>query len=388
MIPQSITEIPAHPTSSAPTRPQILILADDLTGACDSAAAFLHTGHTARVWLNPVWLTPDPNPAAPETVWVRHTASRDLSPTAAAQAVTHAAHTLPTTPLIFKKVDSAGRGNIAAELLAARKAFACDLIVLAPSFPAAGRIVRCGILQITDIASQNTNVCLAALFPEQHHNRIGKASTPAQLAALVAAGKDILLCDAATEAELQAITEAAAKLPARILWAGSAGLANALAALHPADQPQQPRPHPTPTGGTLVVAGTTHNVTQLQLQHLLAAPNVTAIDLTSDPIDGSAHNVLQITCAEGDDARIRTLWQRLFPKPTALILTGGDTAALVLQALDAEAIILHGELSPGIPWGTLQSGLAHNCIVITKSGGFGTETSLTDAVAFIREHHS
>ena len=387
MSPQSITEIPAYPTSSAPTRPQILILADDLTGACDSAAAFLHTGHTARVWLNPVWLTPDPNPAAPETVWVRHTASRDLSPTAAARAVTQAAHTLPTTPLIFKKVDSAGRGNIAAELLAAQNAFAADLILLAPSFPAASRIVRCGILQVTDITSQHTNICLAALFPEQHHHRIGKAANAAELAALYAAGKDILLCDATTDADLQAITEAAAKLPARILWAGSAGLANALAEQHPADQPH-PQPRIPQAGSTLVVAGTTHNVTQLQLRHLLAAPNVTAIDLTSDPIDGSTNNVLQITCAEGDAARISSLWQRLTPKPGALILTGGDTAALVLNALHAEAIILHGELAPGIPWATLQSGLAHNCTIITKSGGFGTETSLTDAVAFIREHHS
>src|SRR5277367_1172689 len=143
MSSQSVTEIPAQSPSSAPSRPQILVLADDLTGACDSAAAFLRHGHTARVPLVP-------NPEAPETVWVRHTASRDLSPPAAARAVTQAAHTLPTTPLVFKKVDSAGRGNIAAELLAAQKAFATDIILLAPSFPAAGRIVRCGILQITD----------------------------------------------------------------------------------------------------------------------------------------------------------------------------------------------------------------------------------------------
>ncbi len=378
MSSQPITEIPAHSPSSAPPRPQILILADDLTGACDSAAPFIRHGHTARVWL-----TPTPNLEAPETVWVRHTASRDLSPTAAAQAVTQAAQTLPPTPLIFKKVDSAGRGNIAAELLAAREAFATDLILLAPSFPTAGRTVRCGILHITDITSHHTNISLAALFPDQHHHRIGKVAKPAELTTLVAAGKDILLCDATTDADLQAITSAAAKLAASILWAGSAGLANALAALHPAGQPHK-HPHPQ-AAGTLLITGTTHNVTQLQLQHLLATPNITAIDLTSDPIDGQAHNVLQLTWDEDDTTRIPTLWQRLTPKPGALILTGGDTAALVLAALQAEAIILHGELAPGIPWGTIEGGFAHNCTVVTKSGGFGTETSLTDAVAFIRE---
>jgi D-threonate/D-erythronate kinase len=376
----SITEIAAQPSAGSRQSPQILILADDLTGACDSAAAFLRHGHTARVCLTP-------NPEAPETVWVHHTASRDLSPTAAARAVTHSAHTLPTTPIIFKKVDSSGRGNIAAELLAAREAFSCDLIVLAPAFPAAGRIVRCGILQITDITSQNISVSLAALFPEHEHHRIGKVSKPAQLPTLYAAGKDILLCDATTDADLEALTQAASKLPARILWAGSAGLAKALAAQHPADQPHQ-QPRAPQAGGTLVIAGTTHNVTQLQLQHLLSTPNVTAITLDTQVPNGSARNVLQIPCAEGDAARIRALWHRMSPKPSALVLTGGDTAALILQALHAEAILLHGELSPGIPWGTLQSGLAHNCIVITKSGGFGTETSLTDAVTFITERQS
>ena len=92
MSSRSITEIPAQ-TSAAPRQsPQILILADDLTGACDSAAAFLRHGHTAQVWLSE-----DPSPEAPETVWVRHTASRDLSPAAAAHAVTNRAH-LPTPP--------------------------------------------------------------------------------------------------------------------------------------------------------------------------------------------------------------------------------------------------------------------------------------------------
>ncbi len=153
MLQEPLTPGPA-PRTGIHT-PQILILADDLTGACDSASPFLRNGHSARVWL-----TKDANTSAAETVWVRHTASRDIPPSDAAHAISLAAAALPAAPdtLLFKKVDSAGRGNIAAELLATRDAYAADLILLAPSFPATGRIVRNGILQITDIAGQSTSI--------------------------------------------------------------------------------------------------------------------------------------------------------------------------------------------------------------------------------------
>src|SRR5271168_3466373 len=77
---------PFSPNPAPPRRnpqlktPQILVLADDLTGACDSASGFLRSGHSARVWL-----TEDADLEAQETVWVRHTASRDMSPSEATQ---------------------------------------------------------------------------------------------------------------------------------------------------------------------------------------------------------------------------------------------------------------------------------------------------------------
>ena len=368
--------------------PQILVLADDLTGACDSASAFLASGHTARVWLSA-----ESHPEAEQTVWVRHTASRDLPPAAAAQAVTSAAKLLPASPetLLFKKVDSAGRGNIAAELIAAREAYAADLILLAPAFPATGRIVRCGILQIKDIAGQRTTLSLAALFPEDQHQHIGTAHTPAELLQLVAHQKKIILCDAETDADLRAIAQTASTLPARILWAGSAGLANALAAFHASKQPAPPQSSETQPGAILVIAGTSHNVTQLQLAHLLNTPRT--VLLSPDAFDGlqldrDSCAVLLITGTEQDAIDIRRLWQQLSPKPSALVLTGGDTAAHVLRALEAEAIILKGDVSPGVPWGTLEGGLADQCAVVTKSGGFGDEDCLTKSVAFLRERQA
>ena len=119
-----------------PERPErVYILADDLTGACDSAAAFLRTGHPVRVWLDSQNLSPAPG------VQAFTTASRNLPPSEAAVAVYSAAFALSEIPhsLIFKKIDSALRGQIAAELLAANQALHTRAILLAPAFPATGR---------------------------------------------------------------------------------------------------------------------------------------------------------------------------------------------------------------------------------------------------------
>jgi uncharacterized protein YgbK (DUF1537 family) len=67
---------------------------------------------------------------------------------------------------------------------------------------------------------------------------------------------------------------------------------------------------------------------------------------------------------------------------TTLVLTGGETAAFVLRALDAFSVLLAGEIAPGIPWGVIQGGDADGCIVITKSGGFGNRNTLADAFDF------
>jgi uncharacterized protein YgbK (DUF1537 family) len=60
----------------------------------------------------------------------------------------------------------------------------------------------------------------------------------------------------------------------------------------------------------------------------------------------------------------------------------------MLRALDATSLRLGGEIEPGIPWGIVDDGLAAGCTVITKSGGFGTELSLKNAVDFCHKVHA
>jgi uncharacterized protein YgbK (DUF1537 family) len=352
-----------NPASSATPFPeQVVLLADDLTGACDAAAAFLRAGRAVRVWLGAAASFP-----ASEPVQAFNTDSRSLSPAKASRIVARAVGALTSNPqaLLFKKLDSAARGPFAAEILAAHRAFGSRAVLLAPAFPAAGRTVRNGILEIQDATGQRTLVDIARLFPPSHRSLVGLVSRPEELAAALDSGKSVLLCDSSAQSDLEALVRAAEELPG-LLFAGSAGLAQALATR----DARRIRHVPPPSAArTLIVAGSDHPVTKLQLE-------------TLHRVDSSAVQVLRTRYNSRDRARILNAFRTFAPQ--ALILTGGDTALLAANTLGAHSFILHGELALGIPWGIVQGGRAEGCIVITKSGGFGAPTVFSDILNALR----
>lgn len=358
------TSTPSQSVPAAGTpASRICLLADDLTGACDAGVAFLAAGHEVRVWLGERALF-----AAPESVQAINTASRALPAHEAAETVACAAKAMQPAAdaVLFKKIDSAARGPIAAELLAAQHVLDARAILFAPAFPAAGRTVRDGILEIRDATGQAAHVNLHELFSAEMRSAIVAVSSADEVAAALESGKTILLCDSTTQQDLKALAHAA-KPFAGLLYAGSAGLARAIASLH--ETPRRPTTRATVTR-TLVVTGSPHPVTKLQL----------------DQLEGAAHRheqvqIVRIECEAGDDETIRAAFRAL--EPEALILTGGDTALFAGRALGAHSILLQGEFAAGIPWGTLDGGMADGRIAVTKSGGFGSASALNDLIAHL-----
>src|SRR5688500_11961912 len=116
---------------------QVAIVADDLTGAADAAAPFAECGlATAIPLIDDVRLLAD--------VLAISTASPDLPPGDAAAAVRAAiagrAHGGgPAPALIYKKLDSALRGQLGAELIAAMEALGERRALVAPALPSEGR---------------------------------------------------------------------------------------------------------------------------------------------------------------------------------------------------------------------------------------------------------
>jgi uncharacterized protein YgbK (DUF1537 family) len=351
----------AYPSFADSRSARIVVLADDLTGACDAGAAFLRAGHSVRVWFGT-----SVQFSAPESVQAFNTNSRSLPPGSAASTVSQAAAALGSDPnsLFFKKVDSAARGPFAAEIQAAHRTLKTRAVLLAPAFPSAGRTVRDGILEIRDAGGEDKQINLVRLFPFTSRGKIIGISSPSEIEPAIDSGKSILICDSTTQTDLESLARAAAELPG-LLYAGSAGLAQALASLGLARISAALVPA---VSRTLLIAGSPHPATRLQLD-----------TLDSDRFDGV--RVLRIGRFFAT-ARMRSAFRT--HNPQALILTGGETAMLAVNAFEAHSFILQGELAPGIPWGLVQGGPAHGCVVVTKSGGFGGPDAFNEILAALR----
>jgi uncharacterized protein YgbK (DUF1537 family) len=360
---------------------RIFILADDLTGACDSGAAFLGGGRSVRVVLDVSGLDADrlrvTEADGCETVWAFTTETRNLSPEKAGEVVSGcvaALHPVTQDALLFKKIDSAARGHLGVEIMAALRDSGAALALVAPAFPEVGRTVQSGILSVRDWSGQDAMIPLRDLFLDEDANAIGvlPAGSEEQLEQgiirAVANGTRVLLCDSNTQGDLERLAVAALHAQQPILWAGSAGLAYALAGSLPSPHATIALPSGRRHGRTLLFVGTLHSVTSLQVSHLeqdARAPN------------RGIHHIQRGATLEQE------VVAAFAAQPvSALVLTGGGTAAFVLQALGAASIVLAGELALGIPWGFIEGGLADGCIVITKSGGFGEHDALAQAFEF------
>src|SRR5688572_9723585 len=123
--------------------PKLVILADDLTGAADSAARCVQAGLSAQIWLEP-----SPQVTHADVVALS-TDSRFLPPEEAQQRVTEclAALTAWSGATWYKKIDSTLRGNIGAEIDAMLAALSNSVAMICPSFPAQGRGLEGGKLR-------------------------------------------------------------------------------------------------------------------------------------------------------------------------------------------------------------------------------------------------
>jgi len=365
------------------TGPNCLLIADDLTGACDAAVHFAVPGALAIVSLSAAGL-----PDQAELLAVS-TESRDVASAEAVRRMDEAAERFgPLRPrVIFKKIDSTLRGNTGTEIVAALRAFRCDTAVVNPAFPTQGRVVEDGILRV---AKDNSFQPIAMEEYLRFHGATRcRRVRPGEIAAAVAEGANFVLPDAACDADLARIAGEILAMGRRILWAGSGGLAAALAGRvckavgSRVSQPKRPGP-------VLFCLGSDHPVALEQQARLLQARDVrllhagsaTAAEVRS-AIEPGNHVVLRIPRAEVAAGNLCRLLSDC--DPAAILLSGGDTAALVCSALGVNAIEVCRELAPGIPLGTLRGGMAEGCTVVTKSGGFGSPDDLVRIGDYFRE---
>lgn len=352
------------PTRALP----LTIVADDLTGACDTGALFAGRG--------PVPVTVWPHRAPDGVIRVADTESRALSPTEAAARVT-ALVARPRASAWFKKIDSTLRGPIGAEVDALMRATGTATAVVCPAFPAQGRVVLDRVLLVGGVPVADTPIGRDAGFADASSSvvealrpqldralawvpidqlRGGAEALAGRLRRLAGTA---IVADAETDADLDALVEAALGVTPAPLLVGAAGLARALASRlgHLAKRAE------LPAGGRwLVVAGSRHPATRRQLREARAA-GLTVL-ATPERAAESRSDVLGRLIEQAVGALERGRWD-------VVAVTGGETAAALWAALGAERIDLLGAPAPGLAFGYLRVPGRDPLPLLTKAGGFG-----------------
>ena len=189
---------------------------------------------------------------------------------------------------------------------------------------------------------------------------------------------EIVVRDAETDGDLEAIAKAAlAEAPVPLL-VGSGGLASAVArVLGGRRGGADPVAPPTCSLPIWLVIGSQHASTTAQIEAVEAAG---LLD------DTEKLALVRVPWPWFDEAGVQLVVEAVERgKVGALIVSGGDTAHLLCGALKATAIRLGGEVLPGIPWGRLEGGLANGITIVTKSGGFGAPDALLRVVDSLKE---
>ena len=411
----------------------LLIIADDFTGALDTGVQFAARGIATRVVADP-----DANPAFfADEVLVVDTETRHMAPEDARRTVAALTGRAVKAGVrfLYKKTDSALRGQIGAELSALLTASGEKQLPFLPAFPQTGRLTRGGIHYVEGVPVTESPFGADPFEPVRHASvpeLIGAQSSLPVYRFPPLKGPDpipedggILVFDASDDADLESTGRRlfAGRRP-RIL-AGCAGFAVFLPELLHLKQscaPDVPELDPR----LLVVCGSVNPITLAQLDaaeragfaRLRLTPrqkleagyweteegrrDLAAIETM---LTEHAHCIIESSDARGnqltagyaaapglslDGLRVRiaqslgSLVGTIFSSQNlgTLLLTGGDTLLQCMKAAGVRELIPVCELEKGV---VLARFSCRGCtrFVITKSGGFGQETLFADLAGYM-----
>lgn len=347
------------------------LMADDLTGALDTAAEFVAcTGPIDVRWDEPLY-------AQSSTSLAIDSGTRERSLTEAVAKVAQLAPALVDGDISYKKVDSLLRGHVMAELAACWRLGAWDHCVVAPAFPYQGRVTRAGV--------QHTRMPSGAWSEVADLEMLAAGSGLAVVTGQASLQNGIQIFDAETDEDLARIAALGRAARGRVLWCGSAGLAQALVGrahrsasilsrpflgLFGSDQPVTARQlaacgdqwMPLPDGGA-------HSARALaeKLEHDGAA--LASFDLPAGITRAEAASRIAVA--------LSSLLRRL-PRPNTLAVAGGETLRAICAAMGATSIEATGQIEPGLPLSMMRGGAWDGVRIVSKSGAFGPDTLWRD----------
>lgn len=396
----------------------MLVVADDLTGANDTSVTFAAQGYSTVLPLR----VDDLSKVDSE---INEVAA--VSTDSRAAGIDAVDRTFTTIKLgldrgfdrLYLKVDSTMRGSIRYQIEGALRALSDRgrqaKAVLCPAYPAMGRTIDNGILNVngvpvTQTPSGKDPICpvtsdvMTDLVPGSVLVKQTKSGEEL-FKAISQAGANIVVVDAQSNDDMNRLASAVSLGGSGFIPVGSAGLASALTRYLP--EPVLPTvKKPRFSGDTLIVVSSIHDTSQEQVDELIASPEgAHTIVFSPHPaqlLNPAANVHLRSQLRALVRALPGTVIIRANPAKIAgvdhvvdvakqcalrladlcheamtsgnfqqLILVGGDGAITSLESLDADGITVIDSISDGVPLGLIEGGPWDSYPVMTKSGGFG-----------------
>ena len=411
---------------------RLLIIADDFTGGLDTGVQFASRGIPACVLTNP---DEEFEKAAGECeVLVVVAETRHLPMDKAYDAVFAAARKGMELGAehFYKKTDSALRGNIGAELAAMADACGVSLLPFIPALPAMNRITRGGVHYIDGVPVAESVFGRDPFEPVRESDvaRLIALQSSLPAASAVPGTLDqhngIAVIDAETEEDLSRAAEAIGRIGNLRVSAGCAGFASVLPDLLHLTRhsiPELPKLDP----GLFILCGSVNPITQRQLDygeangfervhippHIKLYPEKirrgeyssvlqewkrgmeTDPWMILDANDTDPRNAETAALAESQGMTVESVRQRISGSlglilssltessvPRTMLITGGDTLLTSMNLLKVYRMIPLTEVAPGVVLSRV-SLHGRSRYVITKSGGFGSDTLFSDLKALI-----
>jgi len=408
-------------------RQRVLIVADDLTGSFDTAGPFAQQGLATMVVAQP--LDCDADAVSGARVVSINTDSRHLEPAVAAARVERCVRHFSEQrfDIVFKKIDSTLRGNVATETMSLMKVCQRKVALIAPAFPAQGRTVVKGVVHVDGLPLAQTGFAKDALSPpplkplaELFAEFLGAGHVAGWQSgeSLQFPDEGVIVADAGSDDDLSEIYSKFSGSVTRTLFVGSAGLglilaqflsaASGAAQSLPAESEAVQAPAADLTSKSesdlteplVFVVGSRAARSREQVEQLRNFPETIVLEapngrLAAVPDLGAARQVVALAVADleaGNVDSVEVARQIAHAGLSiandigagAMVVTGGDTAIAVLEASRCAAIQVAGNLMPGIPFARFEQN-GRSIILVTKAGGFGTADTMVDIVRRLRE---
>lgn len=269
------------------------IIADDLTGANDTALQFYNQGAKTKILLDTSF-TPERKDLT--EVWAISSESRNCDVQEAINRVKSSVKTFADNfsfEYYYKKIDSTLRGHIAPETLTMLDILEYDAAIIIPAFPQEGRITVGGYHLLkgvpigrTEIAMDPHSPILESHIPalldsqlkDEQKNLIGildlntvmNGAGPIliRINELIKEGKKLIVADSASITDIEQIALAVKKCDKKLLPAGTAAGAQVFGKFWLADIEEEREVLKIPKLPKFIVSGTATRITAEQIQKL------------------------------------------------------------------------------------------------------------------------